>query len=278
MSADNEYSEIQKNKKGTKTLVQNKTKNPFETFQNPFTRGGLTPEEEKFLFQIFQNASSVFEWGAGTSTFLAHHAGVQRHVSVDSSAEWVGKVQEIMQNRTSSEINGTKTPNPYSVTHGTNGTLPNWRIQHVNVGKVGGYGKPVDNSSKSSWPLYSQAVIGESERFDVYYVDGRFRVACVLQALLHAAKTAASESEADNSDSLIAIHDFQRKPYQSVLEFVDQIDRKGNLAVLRRKRNITNFSVMEAAVMEAWDKYKWIMDRRLVHLYDILMSDNKSTL
>ena len=73
-------------------------------------------------------------------------------------------------------------------------------------------------------------LLGEMKPFDVYFIDGRFRVACVCSALLHASKFG-------RRDSTIFMHDYGARPsYHVVEEFTDIIEtsRSGNLVKLRR--------------------------------------------
>ena len=51
--------------------------------------GGLAHDEAVLLVKYFRNASSVMEWGMGSSTMLAANFNVPRLTAVDSDADWV---------------------------------------------------------------------------------------------------------------------------------------------------------------------------------------------
>ncbi len=79
----------------------------------------------------------------------------------------------------------------------------------------------------------------ESSDADVYMVDGRFRVACFMQILLHSRR-----------DALIMIHDYDlRSEYHVVKEVAREIVAAGSLSVFQRRddRNETHMREILAA-------------------------------
>jgi hypothetical protein len=65
----------------------------------------------------------------------------------------------------------------------------------------------------------------EASRADLYLVDGRFRVACFMQIILHA-----------HPDALIAIHDFANRPqYHVIYDVAREIAVRENLSVFVRR-------------------------------------------
>ena len=79
--------------------------------------------------------------------------------------------------------------------------------------------------------------------FDVYFVDGRFRVACVCQALLHGHK-----------DSIVILHDFvqQRPWYHQILNVAKKITQVDKMIILKRRDNATN-----NMIQNMWEKNKY---------------------
>ena len=71
--------------------------------------------------------------------------------------------------------------------------------------------QPELTPERESWRAYHEGVWAEPEasRADLYLVDGRFRVACFMQTLLHA-----------SPDALVAIHDFAKRPQYHVVQEV----------------------------------------------------------
>ena len=71
---------------------------------------------------------------------------------------------------------------------------------------------------------------------DLVLVDGRFRVACALQALAHC-----------QPHTVLLIHDFwNRTPYHPVLAFTDWLGSCDTLAILRRKPAIDRDKLAQA--------------------------------
>ena len=134
----------------------------------------------------------------GSSSVLANFIGVKKLVSVDNVKQWVENTENKVNN-------------------------PNYKFNFVNIGDVIAWGRPKDTVPKNSWLKYSMIVQKEQEPFDVYLVDGRFRMACALQALLHG-----------RSNSFVMIHDFERDYYQVILEVTEKINQVGKLVQLKK--------------------------------------------
>ena len=134
---------------------------------------------------------------------------VKRLNSIDSVKQSVSDCARII-----ADNNIVTNPDPYSL---------GW----ANIGPVVDYGWPKDELYRDFWPVYSSAVQNEKEPFDVYLVDGRFRIACALQALLHG-----------HENSLVLMHDFNRKEFYVILDAANMLHKEGNIVVLARKSNV----------------------------------------
>lgn len=103
------------------------------------------------------------------------------------------------------------------------GTIPNFYPHIVDLGKLKTWSRPADTSRKHIWPLYSSIPFASGQEYDLILVDGRFRVACLLQSILNC------------PNAVIMCHDFTTsdplRPYTSVLPFVDTIARADSLMV-----------------------------------------------
>ena len=154
---------------------------------------------------------------------IAAHVGVPRYSGVDSDAVWVQKARE--QSR-----------------------ADHFRFTFADIGPTRAWGRPANNStakiplSYQSAPLYV-----EPEPFDVYLVDGRYRVACFCSSVLHAMGRGA-----DMSRAMFGIHDWSRAEYKAVLEIGDVVRESSLLAVLRVKPNAT-----ESDVARIWKDHIW---------------------
>lgn len=157
-------------------------------------------EEEALLTCFVRNASSYVEFGTGGSTVLASKHVQDRIISVDSSQEWLDLVRLAC---TDSRV------------------VP--ELLYMDIGTTGDWGFPTDNKTRDRWPAYHSEVwnIEGSSEADLYLVDGRFRVACFAQAVLHCKPSAC-----------IAIHDFASRPaYHRIKEIAREIATAGDLSI-----------------------------------------------
>jgi len=196
---------------------------PLIGFHDKFSQGGMTAIEQDLLAKTYGKSSSVFEWGMGSSTLIAEYMGIKRLVGVDSANPWVENVRDIIKH-------------------------PNYKLIHADIGRIVKFGNPRDQSMKETWPFYSMEVDHETEPFDVYLVDGRFRVACAARALLHG-----------RADSFVFFHDFERDVYQVILEVADKVEevhskstKKNTFVMLQRKTAAT-----DAEIEALWETYKY---------------------
>jgi hypothetical protein len=165
----------------------------------------MTPEEVDLLREASRNRHHVVEFGCGGSTILFLENGVEALDSVESDAVWAARV----------------CGEPSASTAVRSGRL---RVHHVDIGRTKAWGHPADDASKALWPRYSRAVWRnlESPAVDFVFLDGRFRVACALVALLQV-----------RTPMLFAVHDFWSRPkaYGELLEFLDVVHRAGTLGI-----------------------------------------------
>jgi hypothetical protein len=167
-------------------------------------------EAEIHLFTSFLGCSSRYlEFGSGGSTCLA--AGLVRTsvVSVDSSGSWLERVAKYCSDK--------KLP-----------IAP--ALNYVDIGPTGDWGYPTDASTRDNWPKYHTHIWTNpiAVKTDLYFIDGRFRVACFMQAVLHA-----------EPDAVIIFHDFQsREQYHVVHEVAREIATSEDLSVFVPKGRI----------------------------------------
>lgn len=189
--------------------------NIYDSQTNTFKNGGMDAQEIQLFSNVIANVTSVFEWGMGTSTLLAYKLNIKILTAVDSSSIWVESLKAKLYQ--SSYI-----------------------FKHVDIGPVKGWGMPVDNKFKKQWPNYSQVVNENNMPFDVYLVDGRFRVACACMALQHG-----------HEKSLVIVHDWNRKQYHILLTLSNIVHLVHNLVVLRRKPHL-NLEQLR----QVWEDFK----------------------
>jgi hypothetical protein len=140
------------------------------------TAGGLTDADRVMLADIYADADSVFEFGLGESTYIANHVGVPRYAGIDSDASWVTQAREKVS--------------------------PHYRFYFADIGPTRQWGYPLSVLPKSVYDYQVAPLIAEPLPFDVYMVDGRWRVGCMLLCFLH-----ASARGADPNDTIVLFHD-----------------------------------------------------------------------
>jgi hypothetical protein len=180
---------------------------------------------EFVVFVGFVRHSRVYlEFGSGGSTYIATQLVMERVISVDSSKEWLKNVREACLGE-------------------------ECRIKPdlflADIGPVGAWGTPVnDLSFRPQWPKYHEAIWLEPliADADLYFIDGRFRVACFVQILLHR-----------RADALIMIHDFSsRSQYHVIREVAREIASVGDPSVF-----MASADVARERLYEILDEYRF---------------------
>lgn len=200
--------------------------------------GGLLRDDRAILWRIYASSDSVFEMGVGESTQVAVFTGVPRFTGVDGSTAWLANISAA--------------------------SPPHYRFHWADIGAIGKWSIPQDDSTAPKWPFYSFAALAaESEAFDFYLVDGRFRVASVFACFLHASRCGRAPD-----GFRVGLHDFQRRHYHDVLQIANVVEGYDGSApypdppkhpehpgpivtILRRKKAVT-----DAEVLALWERYK----------------------
>lgn len=163
----------------------------------------MKPHMEQAELDLFSKHVSesihYFEFGMGGSTVHVYETSSATIESIDSSKEWVNKIQQ--------KINDSD----------------RLSTRYINIGPVGGWGRPRDQSMKHDWPLYSSSIHNSNIIPDVVLVDGRFRVACIANTISHAIQ--------NNSMPKIILHDSKRKYYDAGKNMLKLIDSAQSLNV-----------------------------------------------
>ncbi len=184
----------------------------------------MMPEEVDLLRAASRNRHHVLEFGCGGSTILFLENEVEVLDSVESDKTWAGKVCGVSSAATALRSG-------------------RFRMHRVNIGQTKAWGYPVDAAAKARWPQYSRAIWRKlkSPPVDFVFIDGRFRVACALFALLRIRPPA-----------LIAVHDFwpRLKIYGEILEFLDVVQRVKSLGIFVPRDDID-----KARVKKLLDEY-----------------------
>jgi len=165
----------------------------------------MSQDEQRCYQKHLARSETVVEFGLGGSTLLAlKQPNITKFVGVDSDLEWIRRLNEA----------------PEAAACG--GTV---KFLHADIGKVGRWGRPSNKKKIGNWPQYSQAPWALIGRPDLVFVDGRFRVSCIMESVLRG-----------RSDSLTIVHDFWDRPnYQCTLPFLECLESCGTLGVFTAK-------------------------------------------
>jgi hypothetical protein len=165
----------------------------------------MAPDEWKTFYGFLRCAERYVEFGSGASTVLASVLVKDWVMSFDSSQAWLDRVAEGCRERKT-----RLTPT----------------LSLIDIGETGDWGFPKDEASRERWPHYHSSM-WEDQRLsqaDFYLIDGRFRVACFVQALLHCGRSA-----------FIAFHDYAPRPnYHAVGRVAREVLRVDDLSVFMR--------------------------------------------
>jgi hypothetical protein len=189
-------------------------------------RPSMTGPEFECLTRHLRRARTYVEFGAGGSTVHAARLKVPTVVSVESDPNWAAKLQAQPDIKRAEEYGRLK-------------------IHYVDVGPVMAPGYPTDAASARKWSNYYTSLwsLIDARKTDVFLIDGRFRVACILAVLRRC-----------NLETPILVHDWERVEYHApVLRFAHCESVVDRLALLRRRENFDWFSMCETALTYALD-------------------------
>lgn len=163
-------------------------------------------KNEKVLFvKHIRKSKYYLEFGSGGSTFIALRKSNAKIHAVESDQEWIRKIKKSW----------------YAKYH----LLRRLKIHFTGIGPTKKWGYPETMDRKDFFPDYSAYIFKkiDTSKIDLVLVDGRFRVACVLQTIMNCS---------ENIGLKILIHDFYNRPhYHGVLKYLSEIDKADNLGV-----------------------------------------------
>ena len=173
-----------------------------------------------YFREQLETARNYLEYGSGGSTILANQM-VTNLVSVDSDASFLADVRRKLE------------------THDRRAMA---KLIHVNIGLTQHWGMPVFTKPTRRrvrrWEEYAKApwryfrTIGQQP--DLILVDGRFRVACVLESLL---------SLSPLTETQILLDDYVDRPEYEVIEQFAQVELVGRMAVVHPRRLLERIQV-----------------------------------
>lgn len=166
-------------------------------------------EEWSLFLEALEPAKSYLEFGSGLSTEFASTISGLRVRTVDTSADWALRVQE----RVRADV----------------------EVIHVDLGPVGPWGRPVSYERRNFFGRYFEAGFDGGFDPDVVLIDGRFRVACFLSALL-----------LSGPGTKIIFDDYSERPHYRVVEEVLQPKKTNSRQALFVRPELIDVMQVEA--------------------------------
>jgi hypothetical protein len=178
----------------------------------------MTPDEQYLLRLFFNKARNYLEFGSGGSTCIACEIIPGTITSIESAQVWIEKVKAAVPQSAADRL----------------------QMIRVDIGPVKNLGYPADETHRNLWANYHTNVwekLGDT-RADTVLVDGRFRIACFVQTLLHTPM-----------DTVVLVHDFSNREYYKPMRQVGrEILKADNLSAFVRR---SDFDPVKArAVLE----------------------------
>lgn len=158
----------------------------------------MTDSEIEIFTKYLKKAINYLEYGSGGSTVYAcKFSNLNKIKTIESDYKFSLEIQN---------------------------KCPRADINYINVGRTGKCGTPIDITKRYLWKKYSN---NYSSEFDLVLIDGRFRVACLLDIIIK------------KGDPIILFHDFNnRSEYHIIKEFCTIIESIDTLVVLKINDNI----------------------------------------
>ncbi|KQT57209.1 hypothetical protein ASG52_03890 [Methylobacterium sp. Leaf456] len=159
----------------------------------------------------------------GGSTIAAAKTVTGRLYAVESDEAWIAKVAETIGDSAAER-----------------------KLLYVDIGPTKKWGVPTTDICRDNFPKYSGAIAESGiDDFDLCLVDGRFRVACFLQALRHLRR-----------GSVVGIHDYRsRRKYHVAEQFGRIIAEAEDLTFFVHKPDLD-----KTALQDALDRYLYVHD------------------
>ncbi|MGJ8604686.1 MAG: hypothetical protein ACSHXH_11215 [Marivita sp.] len=160
------------------------------------------PEEvSDWVRELYARADVILEYGSGGSTVLASEMAGKTVYSVESDPDWCQMMQVYFDHA---------------------GTTSDVTLHYANVGPVGKWGRPKTDAKWARYHRYPNSVwdLDGFKAPDLVLVDGRFRTACVLTAMLRTEKPVT-----------VLFDDYiGRSQYQRIERFVKPVEMRGRMA------------------------------------------------
>lgn len=155
--------------------------------------------DDALFKELITNAELYFEYGCGKSTEFVYKYCSASIFSVDTSSDWVNKINRLRNEGENSRLN----------------------IDWIDVGEVADWGYPISFDMRYNFVKYAESLWSYKKNPDLVLIDGRFRVLCFLNSIKFA-----------EVGTKILFDDYTNRPFYHVAEeFCRKIDVCGRQAL-----------------------------------------------
>jgi hypothetical protein len=170
----------------------------------------MTGRERALFERSVEKSATYLEFGCGGSTEIAVALGCRAVVSVEADRTWIDALR---QKPTIQEAIARR----------------QLFLEYVDIGPVGSWSFPKDDSKIRNWPTYFLTPFVKYDfSYDLILVDGRFRNACAYASYAFMA-----------DDAVLAIHDYTtRSSYFDIEKFFELQELADTLAIFKKKEKI----------------------------------------
>lgn len=157
--------------------------------------------EADWLCATYRGSKVILEYGSGGSTVLAAGMAGTTVFSVESDADWADRMAAYF----------AENP-PVGTVH----------LHPVDIGPTGKWGAPRSNGGWRRYHRYPVSVWDRADfvQPDLILIDGRFRAACLLTAMMRTTRPVT-----------VLFDDYAgRAPYHAVERWITPVERRGRMA------------------------------------------------
>ena len=177
-----------------------------DDLKNRFDSKTLFDGDDGLFKKLIKDSKIYFEYGCGKSTEYVYRFTQSKIFAVDTSKEWVKKIEKISTLKDDCRLN----------------------LKWIDVGEVENWGYPKSFNKRKNFPIYANWLWQQNETPDLILIDGRFRVLCFLTSLKFSPK-----------GTKILFDDYRdRQFYHIVEEFCPIIDRCGRQALFESTNGV----------------------------------------
>ena len=173
--------------------------NLSEELKNRFDNVILFDGDDSLFKDLIKDIDIYFEYGCGKSTEYMYRFTKSKIFSVDTSKEWIDKIQSITDDKIDDRLN----------------------LKWIDVGEIENWGQPKSFKMRKNFTIYADWLWKQNKEPGLVLIDGRFRILCFLTTLRYSP-----------IGTKIIFDDYkERQLYHIVEEFSPVIDRCGRQAL-----------------------------------------------